>query len=42
MDEGRLNEFIGKMLGHRRASSLPMVRMGDTLGLTEPYTPKVQ
>ncbi|MDB5373319.1 MAG: SAM-dependent methyltransferase, partial [Belnapia sp.] len=34
MDEGRLNEFIGKMLGDLGgASSVPMVRMGDTLGL---------
>src|SRR6266480_6448845 len=34
IDEGRLNAFIGQMLGDLGgASSIAMVRMGDALGL---------
>ena len=34
VDETKLNDFIGKMLGDLGgAFSVPMVRMGDRLGL---------
>jgi hypothetical protein len=34
IDEGKLNEFMGQMLGDLGgASSVAMARMGDTLGL---------
>ena len=34
VDEGKLNEFIGQMLGDLGgASSIAMVRIGDGLGL---------
>ena len=34
LDEAKLNEFIGKMLGDLGgAFSVPMVRIGDRLGL---------
>ena len=34
IDEAKLNKFVGKMLGDLGgAASVPMVRIGDALGL---------
>jgi len=40
IDEGKLNAFVGQMLGDLGgASSVAMVRMGDALDCTRRYTP---